>query len=291
MHSNPFGMDMLKSHNPRISIVIPTLNEAANLRHVLPLLSHDYELVLVDGGSIDGTIDAARETRADIRIIKQTRKGKGNALACGFEAATGDIIVMFDADGSADANEIPRFVDALLAGADFAKGSRFTAGGGSHDITPLRRAGNGGLHLVANTLFGTKFSDLCYGYNAFWRDLVPVLDLPAVDQDDSDGEMHWGDGFEIETIINCRFAEAGVSIQEVPSVELARIYGQSNLRTFSDGFRVLRTLFTERVRARKLAKKSIPRPDRQTNEARTDMDLEFETFEMLNEIPLQEKTA
>ncbi|MET0197153.1 glycosyltransferase family 2 protein [Rhodococcus sp. RS1C4] len=283
---------MSNSQNPRISVVIPTLNEAANLRHVLPLLSHDYELVLVDGGSVDGTIDAAREIRGDIRIIKQTRKGKGNALACGFEAATGDIIVMFDADGSADADEIPRFVDALLAGADFAKGSRFTAGGGSHDITPLRRAGNGGLHLVANTLFGTKFSDLCYGYNAFWRDLVPVLDLPVVDQEDvAPGEMLWGDGFEIETIINCRFAEADVRIQEVPSVELARIYGQSNLRTFSDGFRVLRTLFTERLRARKLAKNSIPRPDRRTNVARTDMDLEFEAFEVFDELPYQEKSA
>ncbi|OZF55403.1 glycosyltransferase family 2 protein [Rhodococcus sp. 14-2470-1a] len=283
---------MSNSQNPRISVVIPTLNEAANLRHVLPLLSHDYELVLVDGGSVDGTIDAAREIRGDIRIIEQTRKGKGNALACGFEAATGDIIVMFDADGSADADEIPRFVDALLAGADFAKGSRFTAGGGSHDITPLRRAGNGGLHLVANTLFGTKFSDLCYGYNAFWRDLVPVLDLPVVDQEDvAPGEMLWGDGFEIETIINCRFAEADVRIQEVPSVELARIYGQSNLRTFSDGFRVLRTLFTERLRARKLAKNSIPRPDRRTNVARTDMDLEFEAFEVFDELPYQEKSA
>jgi hypothetical protein len=120
---------------------------------------------------------------------------------------------------------------------------------------------------------------------------VPVLDLPAVDQAGAEGEMLWGDGFEIETIINCRFAEANVRIQEVPSVELARIYGQSNLRTFSDGFRVLRTLFTERLRARRLAKNSIPRPDRRTNTARTDMDLEFETFEVLDNMHWQEKTA
>ncbi|MDV6259886.1 glycosyltransferase family 2 protein [Rhodococcus sp. 14-2483-1-1] len=285
-------MDMLNRQNPRVSVVIPTLNEAANLRHVLPLLSHDYELVLVDGGSVDGTIDAAREIRGDIRIIKQTRKGKGNALACGFEAATGDIIVMFDADGSADAAEIPRFVEALIAGADFAKGSRFCEGGGSHDITPLRRAGNGGLHLVANTLFGTRFSDLCYGYNAFWRDLVPVLDLPVVDQPGAEGMMLWGDGFEIETIINCRFAEASVRIEEVPSVELARIYGQSNLRTFSDGFRVLRTLMTERMRARRIKRKSIVRPLRESIDARTDMDLEFEALESYNEVlELRERTA
>lgn len=284
-------MDMLNRQNPRVSIVIPTLNEAANLRHVLPLLSLDHELILVDGGSVDGTIETAREMRGDIRVIQQTRKGKGNALACGFEAATGDIIVMFDADGSADAAEIPRFVETLIAGADFAKGSRFCEGGGSHDITPLRRAGNGGLHLVANTLFGTRFSDLCYGYNAFWRDLVPVLDLPAVEQPLAAGEMLWGDGFEIETIINCRFAEASVRIEEVPSVELARIYGQSNLRTFSDGFRVLRTLMTERLRARKIARNTLVRPDRQAVDARTDLDLEFEAFEAFEDLSLHEKTA
>lgn len=282
---------MLNRQNPRVSIVIPTLNEAANLRHVLPLLSLDHELILVDGGSVDGTIETAREMRGDIRVIQQTRKGKGNALACGFEAATGDIIVMFDADGSADAAEIPRFVETLIAGADFAKGSRFCEGGGSHDITPLRRAGNGGLHLVANTLFGTRFSDLCYGYNAFWRDLVPVLDLPAVEQPLAAGEMLWGDGFEIETIINCRFAEASVRIEEVPSVELARIYGQSNLRTFSDGFRVLRTLMTERLRARKIARNTLVRPDRQAVDARTDLDLEFEAFEAFEDLSLHEKTA
>ena len=113
------------------------------------------------------------------RSITQTRRGKGNAMACGFAAATGDVIVMFDADGSADPAEIPAFVAALVAGADFAKGCRFAAGGGSDDITLLRRTGNAGLNGVANALFGTSYTDLCYGYNAFWADMLPVLDLPA----------------------------------------------------------------------------------------------------------------
>ena len=113
-----------------------------------------------------------------VRAITQTRKGKGNAMACGFAAATGDVIVMFDADGSADPAEIPAFVAALVAGADFAKGSRFAPGGGSDDITLLRRTGNAGLNGVANALFGTSYTDLCYGYNAFWADLLPLLDLP-----------------------------------------------------------------------------------------------------------------
>jgi hypothetical protein len=235
---------------PRISIVVPVKNEAANLRVVLPLLPKVHEVIVVDGNSVDGSAAVAREVLPDVRVINQTRKGKGNALTAGFLAATGDIIVMFDADGSADAAEIPAFVEALVNGADFAKGSRFAAGGGSEDITVLRDWGNRWLNLVANTAFGTGFTDLCYGYNAFWRDLVPTLDLPAQDLSAPESGMLWGDGFEIETVINCRMAAAGVEITEVGSVELSRIHGESNLRTFSDGFRVLRTIFAEFRRAR-----------------------------------------
>jgi glycosyltransferase involved in cell wall biosynthesis len=234
--------------SPTVSIVVPAKNEAANLRDVLPRLPDVHEVILVDGNSVDGTVEAAREVMPDIRVVRQTRKGKGNALACGFLAASGDIIVMFDADGSADPDEIPAFVAALLAGADFAKGSRFAQGGGSEDITGLRSLGNLGLNFVANRAFGTRFTDLCYGYNAFWRDLVPVLDLPDIAQVTPDNSMVWGDGFEIETVINCRFAAAQVATTEVPSIELSRIHGTSNLRTFSDGVRVLRTIAAEHHR-------------------------------------------
>jgi hypothetical protein len=138
-----------------------------------------------------------------------------------------------------------------VAGADFAKGSRYARGGGSEDITRLRSAGNTVLNAVANVAFKTKFSDLCYGYNAFWRDLVPVLDLPALDLPGPVNGMLWGDGFEIETVINCRFAAAQVRIVEVPSTELSRLHGESNLRTFRDGTRVLRTIVAEHRRMRR----------------------------------------
>jgi hypothetical protein len=234
---------------PKVSIVVPVKNEAANLRVVLPRLPKVHEVIVVDGNSVDGSAAVAREVLPEALVVNQTRTGKGNALAAGFLAATGDIIVMFDADGSADPAEIPAFVQALVDGADFAKGSRFATGGGSEDITVLRSWGNHGLNLVANTVFGTAFSDLCYGYNAFWRDLVPLLDLPAQELAAPETGMVWGDGFEIETVINCRMAAAGVQVAEVGSVELSRIHGESNLRTFSDGFRVLRTIVAEHRRA------------------------------------------
>jgi glycosyltransferase involved in cell wall biosynthesis len=236
---------------PRISIVVPAMNEALNLATVLPQLPKVHEVILVDGGSVDGTVQAARRALPEIITVLQTRKGKGNALAAGFAKVTGDIVVMFDADGSADPAEIVRFVDALKAGADFAKGSRYTAGGGSADITRIRSYGNRFLNGIFNVGFRTRYSDLCYGYNAFWADLLPLLDLPDHDASaPANGKMLWGDGFEIETVINCRFAAAGVAITEVPSVEKLRIFGESNLHAVSDGLRVLKTLMTEWLRSR-----------------------------------------
>jgi glycosyltransferase involved in cell wall biosynthesis len=240
---------------PRVSIVIPARNEARNLELVLPELPAVHEVILVDGNSVDDTVATARRLLPDIRIIKQTRRGKGNALVCGFAAATGDIIVMFDADGSADPAEIPAFIAALQAGADFAKGSRFAPGGGSLDITRYRSFGNKGLNLLTNLLLKTAYSDLCYGYNAFWADILEDIDLPdpQVAVVAASGMM-WGDGFEIETVLNCRIAAAKLDVREVASVERSRIYGASNLNAIRDGLRVLKTILQERASSKRMAK-------------------------------------
>jgi glycosyltransferase involved in cell wall biosynthesis len=223
--------------SPTVSVVIPALNEAENLPHVLPKLPQEYEVLVVDGHSTDGTAAVATELRPDSRIVSQDRRGKGNALGCGFAAATGDIIVMLDADGSARPEEIDRFVDILCRGADFAKGSRRLAGGGSADLTWIRRAGNRLLSGLVNLLFGTRYTDLCYGYNAFWAYCLPHLDVDC-------------DGFEVETLMNIRAAKAGLVVVEVPSYEDLRLFGSSNLRAIRDGMRVLRTIVAERVRRR-----------------------------------------
>jgi glycosyltransferase involved in cell wall biosynthesis len=218
---------------PRLSVVIPALNEAANIGHVLRTLPDDvFEVILVDGHSTDGTVEAARAVRGDIRVVQQPATGKGDALAAGFAACRGDVVVMLDADGSADGAEIPRFVDALLEGADLVKGSRFLRGGGSTDISTLRRAGNRVFCSMVNALFGTRYSDLCYGYNAAWLRQLRGLALDC-------------NGFEVETVLSIRSATCGLRVTEVPSVEATRLYGKSNLRTFRDGFRVLRAILHE----------------------------------------------
>jgi glycosyltransferase involved in cell wall biosynthesis len=238
---------------PKVSVIVPALNEERNLSYVAAQMPADIdEIVFVDGGSKDNTVAVARELWPDGIHLRQTRKGKGNALSCGFAAATGDIIVMIDADGSTDPAEIPQFVGALVAGADFAKGSRFIQGGGSADITKIRRLGNWGLNFLVNILFGTKYTDLCYGYNAFWARCLGSIDLPDVNAEDA----QWGDGFEIETLINVRVAADGMSIAEVCSYESHRIHGVSNLNAVTDGLRILRTIGYEFVRSKTVGRRS-----------------------------------
>jgi glycosyltransferase involved in cell wall biosynthesis len=227
-----------------ISVVIPTLDEAANLPHVLARIPAIVdEVVVVDGHSKDGTIDVARTIRPDVRVVLQDGRGKGNALACGFAAASGDIIVMLDADASNDPGEIPQFVAALIDGNDFAKGSRFAPGGASTDITAVRAFGNRMLGLAVNVLFRTRYTDLCYGYNAFWRHCLPHMHVTC-------------DGFEVETLIHVRVARAGLTVTEIASIEYERLHGESKLSAVRDGMRILRMIIRERVRRDPAAKHS-----------------------------------
>jgi glycosyltransferase involved in cell wall biosynthesis len=221
----------------RVSVVVAAMNEAKNLPHVFVRLPEGlHEVIVVDGHSVDDTIAVARALRPDVLIVTQTGRGKGNALADGFAVCTGDIIVALDADGSTDAAEIPRFVAALCSGADFVKGSRFAQGGLSTDITRARSVGNRVLNAFVNALYGTHYTDLCYGYNAFWARCLPYMRVDC-------------DGFEVETLINIRIAKAGLIVHEVPSYEHPRLHGSSNLHPVRDGSRVLRTILLERVSA------------------------------------------
>ncbi len=246
---------------PRVSVVVPAMNEERNLPHVFARIPAGvHEVILVDGNSVDDTVAVARQLRPDIRVVQQTRRGKGNALACGFEAATGDVIAMIDADCSTDPAEIPHYVDALRRGAGFAKGTRYALGGGSEDITPVRSLGNRALTGLFNLLFRTRHTDLCYGFNVFWAEHTAALALDARTPQPADGSKLWGDGFEIETLIQVRVAAAGIEVAEVGSFERNRLHGESNLSAVSDGLRVLRTMLTGRMAAWRQRRGPQPAP-------------------------------
>lgn len=234
---------------PRISLVIPTLNEERNLCHVLPRIpAWIDEVILVDGRSTDGTVDEARRLLPSVRVVEEPMPGKGRALFTGMRAATGDIIIAIDADGSMDPGDVPRYAYSLMAGADFVKGSRFVHGGRTDDMGPLRRLGNRALTETVRRVYGGRYSDLCYGYFAFWRDVLVYLEGDAP-------------GFEVETHVSVRALGAGLQVVEVPTIEAERIHGVSNLNTFRDGARVLRQIFRER-NAFDQSTLPVPRPMR-----------------------------
>jgi CheY-like chemotaxis protein len=222
--------------NPRVSVIVPTLNEAECIPEVFPRIPKWVdEVVLVDGYSTDDTVKLAQTLIPDIRVFYQPGKGKGDALRYGFEQATGDIVVALDADGSTDPAEIPAYVGTLLAGADYAKGTRFLQGAGTTDMPLYRKIGNMLFVTVVRILFGGRYSDLLYGYNAFWKSVLPYLELEA-------------DGFEIETEMNIRALVSGLKIAEVASFEAERIGGLAKLKAFQDGMEVLKQLFKEYLR-------------------------------------------
>ena len=217
----------------RVSLIIPTLNEVSNIPHVFSDLPEFIdEIVVVDGQSKDGTIDAIRRIRSGVRIIVNKPKGKGAALQTGFNNATGDLIIMMDADGSHNPKEISQFIEPILNGYDVSKGSRMMKGGGSSDITPFRRLGNKIFVTMVNTMYGSDYTDLCYGYRAFKKEAYEKIECDA-------------DGFEVETQQSIRIKKTGLRVKEVPSFEALRKNGNSNLNSFKDGWRILNIIVKE----------------------------------------------
>lgn len=221
---------------PKVTVVVPALNEAENLPYVLPRIPRwVHEVLLVDGHSTDDTVAVARRILPSIRVIAQEGRGKGAALRSGVAAATGDIVVMLDADGSTDPAEIPAFVGALMAGADFVKGSRFLQGGGTVDMPRHRQLANSMLVMLANVLFHTNFTDITYGYNAVWNSRREALALEF-------------DNWASEIISNIRVARRGLRVVEVACFEHKRIAGEAKLQAFPAGWQILKAMVGERFK-------------------------------------------
>ena len=217
---------------PRISAIICTLNEEQNLPHVLPKIP-DWvdEVLIVDGHSADDTMKVARDLCPRAKIILQTGKGKGNALKEGVNLASGDIIVTLDADGSTDPQDMSKYIDPLIEGYDFAKGSRFLRT--RPKMRLYRQFGNWVLVITSNILYGSKYTDVCSGYNAFWKKVFQAIPL-------------LNDGFEMEQEMVVKVKKLGLKVVEVEQYDAGRLNNSSKVSGFKQGFTDLWIIIKER---------------------------------------------
>ena len=220
---------------PRVTVLICSLNEGATVASVLSGVPRwVHEVLLVDGHSTDDTVDKARQVRPDIHVVYQPGKGKGEALRHGVQKASGDIIVTLDADGQTDPAEMPKFIEPLLDGYDWAKGSRLTYG------RPLnmpwhRWLGNRVLAITSNILYGTRYTDICSGYNAFRKEAFQHLKLSY-------------DSFEMEQQMLVKIKKARMKVKEVAHLDVGRIDGVSKISSVKQGFIDWFVIISERFR-------------------------------------------
>jgi glycosyltransferase involved in cell wall biosynthesis len=228
-----FGEKKLKPAWTKAAVIIPTLNEEKNIIEVIGKLRHlgFTNILVVDGNSKDNTAAVAK--KLGVLVINQNGSGKGDALrqAFSYYGLNGDPVVIMDADGSMNPEELFRFIETIQRGADLAKGSRFMRGGYTKDMTLMRRIGNSIFVSLANLIWSTRYTDLCYGFAAFRRDAIEKL-YPHLKSNN----------FEIEAEMFIKAKNLGLRVVEVPSVELPRRHGKSNLRAYKDGFKILRTI-------------------------------------------------
>jgi len=217
----------------KVSFVIPTLNEEGNIAELLEGVKHeaaskklDHEIIVVDGHSSDRTVEIAKAHGA--RVVYD-ELGKGSALRAGFKEAGGDVIVSIDADLSHHPKEIGMLVDGIGAGYDIVMGSRFMQGGGTADMEWYRMAGNRAFVWLTNALYGSQYSDLCYGYRAIRRSALRRMRLKT-------------NGFGIEAEISTEAVKRGLRTVEVPSFEKKRNSGAGKLKTFRDGLDILKII-------------------------------------------------
>ncbi len=220
---------------PKISVVICTLNEEQSLPHVMLRVPEWVdEILLVDGHSTDRTVEVAKEIRPGIKVLYQPGKGKGDAIKYGVQQAAGDIVVTLDADGETGPEDIPRFIEPLLSGYDFAKGSRL-AHGRPRNMLWHRWFGNKVLATTCNMFHGTRYTDVCSGYNAFWKSAFLRLRLAY-------------DGFEMEQEMLVKVKKADLKVAEVEHHNTGRFSGVSKVSDIKQGLVDWIVIIKERFR-------------------------------------------
>jgi len=206
----------------KVSLVIFTWNEIDGMKVIMPKIKKEWydELIIVDGGSTDGTIEYAREH--GYYIFVQKEKGSGAAFIEAMEKATGDVVIIFSPDGNSDPSRIPPLIEKIKEGYDIVIVSRYLDWAKSHDDDHVTAFGNWFFTKLVNLLFGSKITDLLVMYRAFKRNLVKDLEINTK-------TSAWGTQFLTRAI------KRHLKIGEIPGDEPARIGGIRKMHPVKNG--------------------------------------------------------
>lgn len=218
----------------KVSLVIFTLNEIDGMKVIMPQIKKDWydELIIVDGGSTDGTIEYAEENGYFIFVQKE--KGAGSAFTEAIEKVTGDTVIIFSPDGNSLPSAIPLLIEKMKEGYDLVIASRYLKEAKSDDDDVLTAFGNWFFTTLTNLLFGTKYTDTLVMYRAFKKEIVKNLGIETK-------TPCWG------SLMLLRATKKKLKITEIPADEPARIGGKRKMRPFVNGFYELITILKEFV--------------------------------------------
>jgi glycosyltransferase involved in cell wall biosynthesis len=227
----------------KLSVIVPVFNERNTLVEVLRRMRAvelpediEREIIVVDDGSTDGTRDVLRQLGdSTVRIVlHEANLGKGAALRTGFEHASGEYVLVQDADLEYDPEDWPKLLNPVIRGrARVVYGSRFT--GERRNMLLLHWIGNRFLSMTTNVLFNTTLSDMETCYKLIDRKLIEQMNLQS-------------NRFDIEAEISAKILKRGVRIYEVPISYSGREFDEGKKITWRDGFAALYTLVKYRFR-------------------------------------------
>lgn len=231
----------------RLSIIIPAYNEVKTIAEIIRKVSEvplslEKEIIVVDDFSTDGTRTVLRSLPSETTkiILHERNQGKGAALRTGFKAATGDLIIIQDADLEYDPQEIPRLLEPILMGqAKVVYGSRFSPDLSLAEAIRQHRIfhpwhlfyylGNRFLSLITSLLYGSSVTDMETGYKVFHRDIINNIELSA-------------DRFDFEPEVTAKILRKGIKIYEVPISYKGREYEEGKKITWKDGLTAIEVL-------------------------------------------------